>query len=74
MTTKLQTQLKSAHVFEESKKLFAWKVEAGAEFAITQPVFDVEQLEQLEKEELPLPEVSEFKEVTAGEENAQDMD
>jgi methionine synthase I (cobalamin-dependent)/5,10-methylenetetrahydrofolate reductase len=26
-------------------KRFAWKVEAGAEFAITQPVFDVEQLE-----------------------------
>ncbi|MEP6692629.1 MAG: bifunctional homocysteine S-methyltransferase/methylenetetrahydrofolate reductase [Gemmatimonadaceae bacterium] len=25
---------------------FAWKVEAGAEFAITQPVFDVEQLER----------------------------
>ena len=24
---------------------FAWKVEAGAEYAITQPVFDVEQLE-----------------------------
>jgi homocysteine S-methyltransferase len=26
-------------------KRFAWKVDAGAEFAITQPVFDVEQLE-----------------------------
>ena len=26
-------------------KRFTWKVEAGAEFAITQPVFDVEQLE-----------------------------
>jgi len=26
-------------------KRFAWKVEAGAEYAITQPVFDVEQLE-----------------------------
>jgi homocysteine S-methyltransferase len=25
---------------------FAWKVEAGAEYAITQPVFDVEQLER----------------------------
>ena len=24
---------------------FAWKVDAGAEFAVTQPVFDVEQLE-----------------------------
>jgi methionine synthase / methylenetetrahydrofolate reductase(NADPH) len=28
------------------RKRFAWKVEAGAEFAITQPVFDVEQLER----------------------------
>jgi methionine synthase I (cobalamin-dependent)/5,10-methylenetetrahydrofolate reductase len=27
-------------------KRFAWKVEAGAEYAITQPVFDVEQLER----------------------------
>ncbi|MEO7503460.1 MAG: bifunctional homocysteine S-methyltransferase/methylenetetrahydrofolate reductase, partial [Gemmatimonadaceae bacterium] len=27
-------------------KRFAWKVDAGAEFAITQPVFDVEQLER----------------------------
>jgi len=27
-------------------KRFEWKVDAGAEFAITQPVFDVEQLEQ----------------------------
>ncbi len=25
---------------------FAWKVEAGAEFAITQPVFDLEQLDR----------------------------
>jgi methionine synthase I (cobalamin-dependent)/5,10-methylenetetrahydrofolate reductase len=30
---------------EHELKRFAWKVEAGAEFAITQPVFDVEQLE-----------------------------
>jgi homocysteine S-methyltransferase len=29
---------------EEEVKRFEWKVEAGAEFAITQPVFDVEQL------------------------------
>jgi homocysteine S-methyltransferase len=27
-------------------KRFEWKVEAGAEYAITQPVFDVEQLER----------------------------
>ncbi|HXC24505.1 MAG TPA: bifunctional homocysteine S-methyltransferase/methylenetetrahydrofolate reductase, partial [Gemmatimonadaceae bacterium] len=27
-------------------KRFAWKVDAGAEYAITQPVFDVEQLER----------------------------
>jgi homocysteine S-methyltransferase len=29
---------------EEEIKRFEWKVEAGAEFAITQPVFDVQQL------------------------------
>jgi homocysteine S-methyltransferase len=29
---------------DEEIKRFEWKVEAGAEFAITQPVFDVEQL------------------------------
>jgi homocysteine S-methyltransferase len=29
---------------EEEIKRFEWKVEAGAEFAITQPVFDVDQL------------------------------
>jgi len=29
---------------EEEIKRFEWKVEAGAEFAITQPVFDTEQL------------------------------
>jgi len=31
---------------EHELKRFAWKVEAGAEYAITQPVFDVEQLER----------------------------
>ncbi len=30
---------------EQELKRFAWKVEAGAEFAVTQPVFDVRQLE-----------------------------
>ncbi|MEO8575781.1 MAG: bifunctional homocysteine S-methyltransferase/methylenetetrahydrofolate reductase, partial [Gemmatimonadales bacterium] len=30
---------------EHELKRFGWKVEAGAEYAITQPVFDVEQLE-----------------------------
>ena len=30
---------------EHELKRFDWKVEAGAEFAITQPVFDAEQLE-----------------------------
>ncbi len=37
---------------------FAWKVEAGAEYAITQPVFDLEQLErflaQVEFHKLPI--------------------
>ncbi len=31
---------------EHELKRFTWKVEAGAEYAITQPVFDVEQLEK----------------------------
>ena len=30
---------------EHELKRFAWKVEAGAEFAVTQPVFDADQLE-----------------------------
>ncbi len=30
---------------EHERKRFAWKVEAGAEFAVTQPVFDAAQLE-----------------------------
>jgi methionine synthase / methylenetetrahydrofolate reductase(NADPH) len=35
---------------------FAWKVEAGADFAVTQPVFDVNQLRQtLEKTGSPIP-------------------
>jgi len=37
---------------------FAWKVEAGAEYAITQPVFDLDQLErflvQVESHKLPI--------------------
>jgi homocysteine S-methyltransferase len=31
---------------EHERRRFEWKVEAGAEYAITQPVFDVEQLER----------------------------
>jgi homocysteine S-methyltransferase len=31
---------------ERELRRFAWKVEAGAEFAITQPVFDLEQLDR----------------------------
>ncbi len=34
---------------ERELRRFAWKVEAGAEFAITQPVFDVEQLDRFLK-------------------------
>ena len=34
---------------ERELKRFAWKVEAGAEFAITQPVFDVDQLDRFLK-------------------------
>jgi methionine synthase / methylenetetrahydrofolate reductase(NADPH) len=44
---------------EHELKRFYWKVEAGAEYAITQPVFDVAQLERflgrLEKEGLHIP-------------------
>jgi homocysteine S-methyltransferase len=38
-------------------KRFAWKAEAGAEFAITQPVFDLEQLDRFLKrvEEFQIP-------------------
>jgi methionine synthase / methylenetetrahydrofolate reductase(NADPH) len=40
-------------------KRFYWKVDAGAEYAITQPVFDVEQLfrfiERIDKEGLRIP-------------------
>ena len=31
---------------EQELERFAWKVEAGADFAVTQPVFDAEQLER----------------------------
>ena len=34
---------------EEEIKRFEWKVEAGAEYAITQPVFDTEQLREFLK-------------------------
>jgi homocysteine S-methyltransferase len=40
------------------RRRFAWKVEAGAEYAITQPVFDVRQLElflsQLDGDRIPI--------------------
>jgi methionine synthase I (cobalamin-dependent)/5,10-methylenetetrahydrofolate reductase len=32
--------------FERELKRFAWKVEAGAEYAVTQPVFDLDQLDR----------------------------
>jgi homocysteine S-methyltransferase len=35
---------------ERELSRFAWKVDAGAEFAITQPVFDVEQLDRFLKQ------------------------
>src|SRR5207247_9671039 len=34
---------------EEELKRFEWKIEAGAEYAITQPVFDTEQLREFLK-------------------------
>jgi homocysteine S-methyltransferase len=45
--------------FEHEMKRFYWKVEAGAEYAITQPVFDVQQLfrflEHIDKEGIRIP-------------------
>ncbi len=35
--------------FERELKRLAWKVEAGAEFAVTQPVFDIQQLDRFLK-------------------------
>jgi homocysteine S-methyltransferase len=35
--------------FEEEMRRFAWKVEAGAEYAVTQPVFDLRLLERFLK-------------------------
>ena len=45
---------------DEEIKRFEWKVEAGAEFAITQPVFDIEQLRDFLKriEHVRLPVVA----------------
>jgi len=43
--------------FEQEMRRFYWKVEAGAEFAITQPVFDVRQFEKFLKaiEDIRIP-------------------
>jgi methionine synthase I (cobalamin-dependent)/5,10-methylenetetrahydrofolate reductase len=41
---------------ERELERFAWKVEAGADFAVTQPVFDTEQLERfLDRVRAPIP-------------------
>ena len=41
---------------EKELSRFAWKVEAGAEFAVTQPVFDLEQLHRfLDRARSPIP-------------------
>jgi homocysteine S-methyltransferase len=48
-----------AEDFENEMRRFYWKVEAGAEYAITQPVFDLRQLEvfveRIEKDGLRIP-------------------
>jgi homocysteine S-methyltransferase len=45
--------------FENELRRFYWKVEAGAEYAITQPVFDIQQLEvfldRIEREGIRIP-------------------
>lgn len=38
-----------AHNLEEELRRFEWKVQAGAEYAVTQPVFDISQLEAFMK-------------------------
>ena len=48
-----------AEDFEHEMRRFYWKVDAGAEYAITQPVFDLRQLERfvrhIEREGLKIP-------------------
>jgi homocysteine S-methyltransferase len=48
-----------AEDFEHEMRRFYWKVEAGAEYAITQPVFDLRQLEafveRIDKDGLKIP-------------------
>jgi homocysteine S-methyltransferase len=45
--------------FEHELRRFYWKVEAGAEYAITQPVFDLEQLyrflDRIDREGIRIP-------------------
>ncbi len=38
-----------AHNLDEEHRRFEWKVQAGAEYAVTQPVFDLDQLEAFMK-------------------------
>jgi homocysteine S-methyltransferase len=51
-----------AEDFEHEMKRFYWKVDAGAEYCITQPVFDLRQLERfvnhIEREGLHIPVVA----------------
>ena len=48
--------------FENELRRFYWKVEAGAEYAITQPVFDIRQLfhflDRIEREGIRIPVVA----------------
>ncbi|HEX6371456.1 MAG TPA: bifunctional homocysteine S-methyltransferase/methylenetetrahydrofolate reductase [Longimicrobium sp.] len=48
-----------AEDFENEMRRFYWKVEAGAEYCITQPVFDLKQLERfverIHRDGIPLP-------------------
>lgn len=46
---------------EHELERFAWKVEAGADFAVTQPVFDAEQLQRfLSRVRAPIPIIAEI--------------
>ena len=51
---------------ERELKRFAWKVEAGAEFAITQPVFDLEQLDRFLTPGRAVPDPDHRRDLAAG--------
>ena len=51
---------------EEEIRRFEWKVEAGAEYAITQPVFDTDQLKRLSRHDRARPHPDRRRHLAAG--------